>query len=117
MEPMKVTYMYPFVKNGRVSVAIRYTPKFNGEQDAELAFAFCSPEDQFVRSKGRACAHGRLDSSQVLLMPIKPGERIKDKAMSILSEMIADGWAPAWTCNNDCGGVNKLHRVMCRNEG
>jgi hypothetical protein len=47
---------------GRCTVAIRCTPTHT-----DIAVAFCSPNDQFVRKQGRKTALERLDSSPVRL--------------------------------------------------
>lgn len=92
----KITYMYPYLGAGRVAIAIRYTPGFEGNQYAELAFAFCSPNDQFVRAKGRQMVTERLDGSTLVLMPIGPNDHLKEHAMKILYKMRDEGLCPKW---------------------
>lgn len=97
----KVTYMYPYVGTGRASVALRYTPKFDGEQYVEMAVAWCSPKDQFWRKRGRRMVHQLLDKKdpapfECVEYAIKPGDRIKDRAMDVLEQMIDNRACPAW---------------------
>lgn len=92
----KITYMYPMLGTGRVAIAIRYVPKFDGNQTVELAFAFCSPKDQFKRDEGRAKATYRLNSGQTVAVAVGVDEYIKEKAIDKLLEMTNLGLCPSW---------------------
>ena len=93
----KTTYMYPYVGQGRASIAIRYTPKFDGDQEAEMSVAFCAPGDQFCRRDGRNLVNERLLSGKYVVLPIAKGAHIKQAAVDLLKEMLKSNLAPSWT--------------------
>ena len=100
METKKVTYMYLYVGQGRVSIAIRYTPKRLKYQDAEMAVAFCAPTDQFCRKTGRNLATERLDivtgPGARFVLPLKAHEHIKEVAARRLRGLLLKGFGPRW---------------------
>lgn len=91
-----ILYMHPFIGNGRATAAIDVSDKTN----IRVAFAFCSPKDQFSRKKGRLIATGRVRVLEDAHIEFEDdGEQaIKAQVMSHLEDDMLTGeeYLPQW---------------------
>lgn len=73
-----ITYMYPFLGKGRVSLAIYHD---RNTKDTLVGVAYSSPKDRFVRKKGRVIAAGRASVGSLLSFDFKldSNKRLKEQ--------------------------------------
>ena len=87
-------YMHIPLGSGFVTVAIGVDL---GDGTRKLGLAFCSPNDQFSRKRGRLIAEGRMASANSLLLP--PGDQpLKARArerikFALASHQVGPKWA------------------------
>ena len=72
-----ILYMHPHLGKGRATAAI----DISDLDSIKVAFAFCSPKDQFNRKLGRQIATGRLDAGVVHM------EFADDKAQAVKAQV------------------------------
>ena len=78
------TYSHMTLGRGKATLAIRV----KGEQ-VEVGVSFCSPKDQFSKSRGRMLAEGRLNSKRGFYYQFKRNkEHLKEQAQSKLMFLI-----------------------------
>ncbi len=92
------TYEHLFVGGGRVTLAMMLN-----DTTIDVGISFCSPKDQFTRSKGRKIAKGRIvaKSMHTFSLPKKKDSGLlenKDLVVSKFVEMGFDGLGdfPSW---------------------
>jgi len=89
--------------DGRVTAAIDVERELiSGKDTAFVSLAFCCPNDQFSRKKGRLISEGRLGAGKIFCeVPLVPGERVKSQVMAHLRQNILQNeMAPtAWGRN------------------
>lgn len=89
-------FMHFDIGPGRVTAAIRADDK-----EAEIGLAFCSPEDQFSRKRGRLIAEGRLNVGKSLRLFLDPDKRVKAQVMGWLREYLPTSQTVPWWVNSD----------------
>ena len=90
-----ILFMHPYVANGRATAAI----DISNLENIRVAFAFCSPKDQFSRKKGRLIAEGRLRAGVTHIeFAADPDIPIKAQVMNELAEDYVAGlyYFPNW---------------------
>ncbi len=89
------SFMHFELNGGRVTAAIQVE-----NQIAEVGLAFCSPQDQFARKRGRLIAEGRLNAGKAFCyVPVNPGDRAKEKVMAWLREYLPTSQSAPWWVN------------------
>ncbi len=106
-----LTYMHPYVGEGRATLAITSELNKNTQQEEiVVAVAFSSPRDQFARRKGRLIATGRLRSSTEKFkfrFPFNKEMRIKEEVIRQFADFVhtaenaghLSGSVPNWAQN------------------
>ena len=90
-----ILYMHPFIGDGRATAAI----DISDTESIKVAFAFCSPKDQFSRKRGRLISTGRLDAGVVHMeFPDDGLQAIKAQVMTnLMEDLMADcDYFPHW---------------------
>jgi hypothetical protein len=93
------------IRPGFVSVVVNRPDKDDPNQKHYVSFAFCSPKDSFVKSKGRRIAEGRLtkmltaesgDLEHHKCVMVNLRGSIQDVIQAALNRAIQNGMAPSW---------------------
>lgn len=83
-----------FQSKAALTIAVRY----NGDGTATAGFAFCSPGDNFSRSKGRKLAEGRMVSTVFSwLFPGVMGTG-QNVLLAAARDILAKNYLDAWPC-------------------
>lgn len=97
---------YPIVlENGDIfEVTVGYRPL--SDRDYEIAFAFCSPKDRFVKRKGREIVNDHFEQKRQLTVHVPPGESVHTvidellrsaKATHFLTGVFPDSWSKKYS--------------------
>lgn len=96
-----IDFMHLQLGSGRVTVAIDLE-----DNTARVAAAYCSPRDNFSRSKGRLISTSRLackrKNTVLFTSQIPEGQRVKSYVHNILMAKFIDGGddIPQWVTNH-----------------
>lgn len=102
------TFMHVHVGKGRATVAISHE---KGAKEATVAVAFCSPNDQYKREKGRLISSGRLnkEGKYFFKVGLDGQSPIKLQVSNILEAMLAEeSNAPKWAFGQKVTGPDKI---------
>ena len=101
------TYSHMNLGRGKATLAIRV----KGEQ-VEVGVSFCSPKDQFSKSRGRLLAEGRLNSKRGFYYQFKRNEEhLKEQAQNTLIHMSKDPYPYNWSAERFLISHNTSHSI------